>query len=129
VGAEEEGLRSEVVAQLCRRLQPLYTQHLEALGYYFGGKFADRFAGLFCPVLQFDAEAAALLEDVCGTFEKAAKMARPREAGAVWEYAPQLERLREELEVDIVDRRIEVRGALLFEETERRVDGRMEGCI
>lgn len=105
---EARAIEAEVVAELDRRMEPLYRQHVEALAGYFSGKFQDRFNGLFCPVEQYNRETAALLEDVCNTFDKACRTAVPKALGGQWGYRETLERLREDLEVDIVDKRIEV---------------------
>ncbi|GAB5034421.1 gtp binding protein sey1 [Nannochloropsis oceanica] len=105
---------SDVIAALTRRLAPSFRQHLDALNEYYFAKFQDRFTGLFLPVRALDKEATSITKDVSTAFQKAAEAAVPasvgrrkgRRQGWEWEWA--LERLKDEMDLEVADRRMEV---------------------
>jgi len=106
---------SEVIASLTRRLAPSFRQHLDALHEFYFAKFQDRFIGLFLPLRALDREAKSLTKDVSTAFQKAATTAVPPSVGRGtkggregWEWEGALERLRDEMDLEVADRRMEV---------------------
>ena len=111
--AEDE---KEVISTLGRRLEPTFCEHIEALTEFYLNKFEDSFAGLFMPIKKLDKEAKALSADIIGAFEKAAKTAVPLVLVGTWEYDGQWARLKDEIDVEIADRKMEVEVAFPAEE-------------
>jgi hypothetical protein len=107
-GSGEE--ERQVVAALCRRMGRAYAQHLDALYDFYVGRFQDGFGALYVPLDRFDKEARALCKDVCATFERAARAAVPPHARDSWSYQAALAKLKDEIEVEVADRRTEVRA-------------------
>ena len=106
---------AEVIASLTRRLAPSFRQHLDALHEFYFAKFQDRFIGLFLPLRALDKEAKSLTKDVSTAFQKAAQTAVPPSVGGGtkggregWEWEGALERLRDEMDLEVADRRMEV---------------------
>jgi hypothetical protein len=114
---EDGGVEAEAVAALGRRLEPCFRQHVEALGDFYFGKFQDKFLGMYHPAPRLDKEARALIKDVLGAFDKAAAAAVPpaMAVGAAkggarggWSYEATRARLKDEMDLEVADRRMEV---------------------
>lgn len=111
-GKAEEGRDDEdeqqVLRTLSRRLTPVFTQHIDALNDYYFNKFQDQFAGLFLPLPRLDKEGKRLTRDIVGAFETAAATAIPSVMKGTWTAEGQLGRLKDEIDLEIADRRMEV---------------------
>lgn len=94
---------------LGREVEPLFRAHLEALRQFYHGKFQDKFSGLYLPVKQYDKEASHMVQDICLTFSKAAKAAVPPQMAHRWDITGSMEQLKEDLDEEVADRRLEVR--------------------
>ena len=117
----ESSPQADLLKRLTRRLAPSYRQHVDALEDFYFGKFQDRFVGLFLPSRALDREAKFLTNDVATAFHKAAVTAVPstfrmkeekknggKGEGGAWSWEGAMERLRDEMDVEVADRRMEV---------------------
>lgn len=116
---EVAAAEAEAVAALSRRLEPCFRQHVEALGDFYFGKFQDKFLGMYHPAPRLEKEAAALMKDVLGAFDRAAAAAVPAEMKAasgsgtktgVWAGSVEATRarLKDEMDLEVADRKMEV---------------------